>query len=847
SALQTNAWNTLTVTVPGNAATPLYSLGVQFATSAAWTGTCYVDSINWSVSAPAAPTDLIAGGASGEVALGWDVSPVATSYNVLRSTSASGPFATLGTSTINNYADLTVTNGSTYYYEVTAVNSASTSAPSNVASATPVADISDDSPYNFEGSAQGWTSSGGMITGAASSPAEAYLGAASLAVTINGGGADSQTVSVSTPATPAGDIVTYHVWIPSGSAISFIQPFVLQNGSGNWLWTGNTVGIAQLQTNAWNTVTVDVPANAATPLYSLGVQFATSAAWSGTCYVDSITWSSIPPPTGLTAVAANEQVALSWTASTGATSYDVYRSTTSSGEGLTSIGTTTGTTYTDTGLTNGVTYFYSVAAVTSAGTSALSNEASATPGLLPMPPTGLTATAGNLEVALAWTAGAGATSYNIYRATASSAEGSTPVGMATGTSYSDTGLSNGVAYFYKVASVNSTGTSPQSTEASATPEPPIPAVPVVTATALDAQVDLTWTADPDATSYNIYRSTKSGAEGATPIGTAAPDGYVDTGLTNGVTYFYEATAVNSAGTSALSSEVSAVPEPPIHVQWSEAGGALSIWNYYPLSGAFIQNTYGPFAAWTPQSIADGPDGLTRVLWVNTSGAASIWSVDNTTGALTQYTFGPYPGWIATGLTVAPDNTTHVLWWSSKGQADIWNYNTGTGGYTQHSFGPFAHWSANAIADGPDGLTRLLWMNSGGTASLWSVNGTTGAFTQYSYGPYPSWGAFAMSVNADNTTHVLWTNPSGAASLWAVSPTTGSFGEYTYGPYPGTGPVADWNAVSLTDGPDGDTQVLWDSKGAAASIWDVNDSTGEYLEYTFGPYADWTAAALSSTP
>ena len=85
-------------------------------------------------------------------------------------------------------------------------------------------------------------------------------------------------------------------------------------------------------------------------------------------------------PTGLTATGGNAQVSLSWTASSGATSYNVYRSTTSGGEGTTAIATgITSTSYTNTGLTNGTTYYYKVAAVNGSGTSAQSNEASATP------------------------------------------------------------------------------------------------------------------------------------------------------------------------------------------------------------------------------------------------------------------------------------------------------------------------------------------------------------------------------------------------------------------------------------------------------------------------------------
>ena len=78
-----------------------------------------------------------------------------------------------------------------------------------------------------------------------------------------------------------------------------------------------------------------------------------------------------------------------------------------------------------------------------------------TAGTAPAAPTGLTATAGNASVALKWTASTGATSYNIYRGTTAGGENTTAIatGIATA-SYSDTGLTNGTKYFYKVAAVN---------------------------------------------------------------------------------------------------------------------------------------------------------------------------------------------------------------------------------------------------------------------------------------------------------------------------------------------------------------------------------------------------------
>jgi len=83
-------------------------------------------------------------------------------------------------------------------------------------------------------------------------------------------------------------------------------------------------------------------------------------------------------PTGLTAVAGNLQVGLTWSASTGATSYNVKRATTSGGS-YTQVATTTLTNDTDTGLTNGNTYYYVVSAANSAGESANSAQVSATP------------------------------------------------------------------------------------------------------------------------------------------------------------------------------------------------------------------------------------------------------------------------------------------------------------------------------------------------------------------------------------------------------------------------------------------------------------------------------------
>ncbi len=148
----------------------------------------------------------------------------------------------------------------------------------------------DTAQYNFESSAQSWTHSGGILSSVARSTARAYRGSASLAVNFSGTAAGTQQAYVALPSTPAGRTVTYHVWFPTGSRITSIQPYVQQGAAGGWLWTGNWQPVSSLTAGAWNTITVAVPANAATPLYQLGVQFGTNAAWTGTCYIDTVSW-----------------------------------------------------------------------------------------------------------------------------------------------------------------------------------------------------------------------------------------------------------------------------------------------------------------------------------------------------------------------------------------------------------------------------------------------------------------------------------------------------------------------------------------------------------------------------
>ncbi|GMK38649.1 hypothetical protein PCCS19_17030 [Paenibacillus sp. CCS19] len=178
-------------------------------------------------------------------------------------------------------------------------------------------------------------------------------------------------------------------------------------------------------------------------------------------------------PTSVTAAAGNAQATLTWTASTGAASYTIKRSTTSGGP-YTNVATgVTATSYTNTGLTNGTTYYYVVSAVNANGESTNSTQVSATPAgstvTVPSAPTYVSAAAGNAQATVTWTASSGATSYNVKRATTSGGTYTTVATGVTTTSYTNTGLTNGTTYYYVVSAVNSAGESANSVQTSVTP------------------------------------------------------------------------------------------------------------------------------------------------------------------------------------------------------------------------------------------------------------------------------------------------------------------------------------------------------------------------------------------
>jgi hypothetical protein len=255
--------------------------------------------------APYAASGLIATlSNNNNVNLSWAAGSGATSYNLYRAAESGGeptnPVVTgiAGTT----YTDTNLNSGTTYYYQVVAVTGSGPTGYSPEAHATTTGVNLDPAQYNFETDPQGWVGGGGVVSGVATSTAQHYAGNQSLAVSINSAASGSSSVSIGNVSVLPGQTITFHVWIPSGYKISNLQPYLQDY---NYTWSSSYYG--SFTPNAWNTLALTVPSTAVAPFHNLGIQFNTSAGWTNTCYIDSVSWNAPGPdfsvsanPTSLT-------------------------------------------------------------------------------------------------------------------------------------------------------------------------------------------------------------------------------------------------------------------------------------------------------------------------------------------------------------------------------------------------------------------------------------------------------------------------------------------------------------------------------------------------------------------
>jgi hypothetical protein len=303
----------------------------------------------------------------------------------------------------------------------------------------------------------------------------------------------------------------------------------------------------------------------------------------------SLVASTLPQPTGLTATpAGGSEVNLKWTAPKQGKptllGYNIYEGISSGGESTSPVNSSplTGTSYAISGLSGGTAYYFEVTAVYQNCVSCKptesppSNEETATP---PPAPSGLVAAADGSQVTLTWSSprpyNLKFLGYNIYLGTSPGGESPLPVNKSplADTSYPVTGLTGGTTYYFDVTAVyadcpkscQDIESSPSGEAYTATP----PGPPTrLTATAVgNSGVQLSWSTPPPSSltlnGYDIYEGTSPGGESPSPVNSSPLTGtsYAVTGLTGRTTYYFDVTAVTSAGESQPSNEASAAVGP----------------------------------------------------------------------------------------------------------------------------------------------------------------------------------------------------------------------------------------------------------------------------------------------
>jgi endoglucanase len=376
-----------------------------------------------------------------ENSLNWVGCESATSYNVKRALNSGGPYTTIASCSALSYVDTGLADGTTYYYVVSGVNGNGEGANSSEVSATPQPttlptdwmdqDVGVATMWDGDAGDVGWpgsasfadgvytvTGSGIDIWNSADSFHYAYR-AISGDCTIIGRVASVQTTDpwakggVMLRETLNQDSANVMMLISAenGSLLSdrpatgALSTSVGQSGAAPY-WVklsragDSFTGFISSDGSTWQQVgSVTVPM-ATNILAGLAVTAHNNTTMNTATFDNvSVTFVVPPAPAALMAASNTAEVSLTWTASAGATSYNIGRSQTNGGP-YTTVGTVlAATNYEDTAVASGASYYYVVTAVNANGESLPSNQAAVS---VPAPELAWVYSAGNNSLTLSW-------------------------------------------------------------------------------------------------------------------------------------------------------------------------------------------------------------------------------------------------------------------------------------------------------------------------------------------------------------------------------------------------------------------------------------------------------------
>jgi titin len=624
-----------------------------------------------------APTGFsVTAASSSRINLAWNPVTDATNYKIERSVDQTAWTALVPNPALNagsvSYSDTSASAGTTYYYRISSLDAAGTSAPATVAHAltypgTPVltgtvtsatvitlnwAAITSATSYLVETSTDGgntWTTASTPSTLTYANPAltadtlHAYRVSATNAT---GTGSTSNVITKTTLlASPTGLAASAAsatevdlIWNSETDATNY----KLERSLDNTTWTAIIPSPALSGTSS---TYADTALTAGTTFnYRIsGIDAAGTSAASTS--VHALTIPAVPTLTAT--VASATTVNLAWVAVKGAATYTLETST-DGGSTWSTLATPSTTTYANTGLTADTQYKYRLSSTDATGTSAPSNAVTATTQLTTV--SGLTATATSAtQINLAWTALNDATNYKIERSpdqTTWAALVLSPALNGASAAYSDTTLSAGTTYYYRISAIDASGTGAASTAAHALT---VPAAPVLAGTSASATaINLSWATIKSAVTYTVETSLDGGLNWST-LGTPSTLTYANTGLTTDTQYKYRVEAVNATGSSVSSNivtlttlltaptglSVTAASATTINVAWNPVIDATN----YKIERSLNQTTWtalvpspalaGTSASYADTGVSSGTTYYYRISAIDAAGTSAATTAVNT--------------------------------------------------------------------------------------------------------------------------------------------------------------------------------------------------------------------------
>ncbi len=555
-------------------------------------------------------------GSSPQIVLYWTSSSGATTYDVYRNGSLYSPGVPAGTLSFLNTGSK-VSPGVTYTYFIRARNSSGTkdssslqaTAPSTCGGSVPGSFSLTSANPSCSGSnpriTLNWTSSSGATTydvyrnGSLYSPG---VPAGTLTFLNTGsnvspgatytyfirarnatGTKDSNTLQATAPSTCGGSVPGSFSLTSANPSCSGSDPRITLN------WTSSSGATTYDVYRNGSLYSPGVPAGTLTFLntgsnvvagttysYFIRAKNATGTTDSNTLQAKAPTCSGGAGPGAFTLTSAapacsgtSPQITLHWTASSGVTTYDVYRNGT-----LYSPGVPAGTlTFLNTGsnVVAGTTYSYFIRAKNATGTTdsntlqakAPTCSGGTGPGAFTLTSATPACSGTSPQITLNWTASSGVTTYDVYR-NGTLYSPSVPAGTLT---FLNTGSNvvAGTTYSYFIRAKNATGTTDSNTLQAKAPTCSggtgpgaftlTGATPACSGTS--PQITLAWTASSGVTTYDVYRNGSLYSPGV-PAGTLT---FLNAGsnVVSGTTYTYFIRAKNAAGTTDSSSRQATAP------------------------------------------------------------------------------------------------------------------------------------------------------------------------------------------------------------------------------------------------------------------------------------------------